>query len=343
MRVGSATAFGTAAVMLAIFAGGAAEATGSDATATDDDARPVALASTAKISGCEGAIDDEDGAFYPGDAASETYEQLFEKSFALPHLSSHVPQGITVWKNWNGKGQTILIVSMYRKVDDVEKDSYLVAIDPVTGRHLGTVAVAGGHLGGIAIAGKYLFGQDRDKKAPTAEPVRRYKLSKLEDKLAEAIKKGTKPYLGRESGLQTIAGAGFMQAYEGEVWAGHFNNYETDKMYRYKVNSEGKLTRTGSAYEVPARTQGVLITSDRLIYSVSDGQNHGKLVVTDKRQDLDDARTRCFTAPSMGENLARIGNQVFMVYEGGSYKYPGAENRIKHAHTADLTELRQLD
>jgi hypothetical protein len=298
---------------------------------------------TAKIHGCESAIDDEDGAFYPGDAASETYEELFAKSFALPYLSSYVPQGITTWNNWNGKGKAILVVSMYRKVGDEEKNSYLVAIDPATGAHLGTVEVAGGHLGGIAIAGKYLFGQDQDMPAPLAEPVRRYKLSKLEDKFTEAIKKGNKPYLGREAGLQYIAGAGFMQAYAGEVWAGHFNNYDNDKMYRYKVSSTGKLTRTGSAYEIPARTQGVLITSDRLIFSVSNANDHGKLVVAHRAYDFDDAETRCFTAPSMGENLTRIGNKVFMMFEGGSYKYPNSENRIKHAHTADLTELRQLD
>ncbi len=283
------------------------------------------------------------GAFYPGDAASETYEDTFVKGFAIPHLSTHVPQGITFWKNWNGKGQNVLIMSMYRKVDDVEKNSYLVAFDASNGKHLGTVEVAGGHLGGIAIAGKYLFGQDADKKAPTKEPVRRYKLTKLADKLKEAIKDDERPYLGRESGLQTIAGAGFMVAYEGRVWAGHFNNFENDKMYEYKVSSTGKLTVTGSSWEIPRRTQGVLVTSDRFIFSVSDGNNQGKIVVAERKHKLSDADQRCFVAPSMGENMARNGNEVFLVFEGASYKYPNAENRIKDVHVGDLTDLRKLD
>jgi hypothetical protein len=342
MRVGRATYALTAAaaLMAGALSGGPVVVQGSGAPV---DASSLALVSTASIGGCESPLKGVLGDFYPGPAASATYESLFAKSFALPHLSTHVPQGITTWTNWNGKGKTILIVSMYRKVDDVEKPSYLVAIDPSTGRHLGTVEVAGGHLGGIAIAGKYLFGQDRDKKAPTKEPVRRYKLSKLKSKLEEAIKKGNRPYLSAEKGLQTIAGAGFMQAYKGEVWAGHFNGSTSDKLYRYKVSSDGKLKATGKPYEVPAKTQGVLITSDRLIFSIAKGQKEqSKIVVTDRRRDLDDAKIRCFTAPSLSENMARIGNQVFLVFEGGSYKYPDAANRIKNVHTVDLRKLRTL-
>lgn len=340
MRVGRTTyALTAAALMAGALAGGPVVVQGSGAPV---DASSLALVSTASIGGCESPLKGVLGDFYPGPAASATYESLFAKSFALPHLSTHVPQGITTWTNWNGKGKTILIVSMYRKVNDVAKPSYLVAIDPANGKHLGTIEVAAGHLGGIAIAGKYLFGQHADKKAPTWEPVRRYKLSKLKSKLQEAIKKGNRPYLGREKGLQKIAGAGFMQAYKGEVWAGHFNNTKADKLYRYQVGSDGKLKQNGKPYEVPARTQGVLIAQDRLIFSVSNGQKLGKIVVTDRRRDLDDAKIRCFTAPSMGENMARIGNQVFIVYEGGSYKYPGAENRIKHVHTVDLRKLRTL-
>lgn len=305
---------------------------------------PAAAAGpTVQSEPCEQAQSGETGAFYPGAAASQTYEELFAESFALPHLGTHVPQGITVWENWNGKKQTILVVSMYRKIDDVGQKSYLVAIDPATGKHAGTVEVAAGHLGGIAIAGNYLFGQDADKKAPTKEPVRRYKLSKLSVAFAEAQKKGNRPYVGRESGLQTIHGAGFMQAYKGEIWAGHFNIATTDKMYRYKVSSSGKLTVNGSGYEVPARTQGVLITSDRFIFNVGYGQGKaGRMIVAERKNSLKDAAQHCFATPSMGENMARLGNRVIAVYEGGSFQYPRAVNRVTHAHEAPLDRLLAL-
>ncbi|MGQ0843688.1 MAG: hypothetical protein ACT4QF_06095 [Sporichthyaceae bacterium] len=334
-----------AAVVMAAVAGAPASASGSgdsgplaQPAAVDSSTTPVRATSEP----CEGAQAGALGAFYPGPAASPRYESMFSDGFALPHLSTHVPQGVTTWSKWNAKGQTLLVVSMYRKVEDRQYNSYLVGIDPTTGRHVGTVEVAAGHLGGIAIAGKFLFGQHADKKAPTREPVRRYRLSKLKDAFESAAKTGKRPYLGRESGLQTITGAGFMQAHGGEIWAGHYNHHSVDMVYRYKVDSAGKLSRNGAGYEAPARTQGLLVDSDRLVFNVSNGSRQGRIVVTDRKRDLDDATVKCFVAPSMGENMARIGDRVFVLYEGGSYRYPSAVNRVTRLHEASLTSLRHL-
>jgi len=282
------------------------------------------------------------GAFYPGRAASAVYESLFARGFAIPHLATHVPQGIATWRDWNGDGQDILVVAMYRKVGTTQESSYLVAIDPATGTHLATVAVAGGHLGGIAIAGGYLFGQHRDRPSPTEEPIRRYRLDRLAAMFEEAAATGTLPYLGRERGLQTLPGAGFMHAYRGEIWAGHYNADRVDKVYRYTVDATGRLVQKGGSYQAPARTQGILVTSDRLIFSVAKGNEHGRIVVAERRHRLSAARQRCFVSPSMGENMARVGNRVFLVFEGGSYKYQHTTNRIADAHVADLTALRAL-
>lgn len=324
MRVGLGRAAVAVGVVLAALANGPAVGTAAAASSTCDKS----------LSGS--------GAFYPGPAASAVYESLFAKGFAIPHLSTHVPQGIATWEDWNGKGQDILVIGMYRKVGFSAKNSYLVAIDPATGRHIGTVEVAGAHLGGIAIAGGYLFGQDQDQPAPAREAVRRYRLSKLEDTFEEAHRKGTRPYLGRERGLQFIAGAGYMHVFDGEIWSGHYNDDHVDKVYRYRVDSTGKLVRQGSGYEAPARTQGILVTADRLIFSVGNAGRQGRIVVATRHHKLSDAKQRCFVAPSMSENFARIGNRVFLVYEGGSYKYPGATNRIANVHVADLAALRTL-
>lgn len=299
-----------------------------------------AVGTAAAASGSCAKAQSGPGAFYPGNAASAVYESLFAKGFSIPHLSTHVPQGIATWENWNGKGQDILVIGMYRKVGESQKNSYLVAMDPESGEHIGTVEVSGGHLGGIAIAGEYLFGQDQDLPTPKSEPVRRYRLSKLEDTFEEAQRKGTRPYLGREKGLQFLRGAGYMYSYDDEVWAGHYNDDHVDKVYRYRVDSKGKLVQNGSGYEAPPRTQGILVTADRLIFSVGNGEGLGKIVVATRHHELSDARQRCFAAPSMSENFARVGNRVFLVYEAGSYRYPGATNRIENVHVVDLSELR---
>jgi hypothetical protein len=84
------------------------------------------------------------------------------------------------------------------------------------------------------------------------------------------------------------------------------------------------------------------VLSDRFVFSVSDGFGQGELVVVTRHHSLADAGGRCFRVPSMGESLARRGNDVLMIFEGGSYKYPQATNRITDVHIAPLDRLRSL-
>jgi hypothetical protein len=148
--------------------------------------------------------------------------------------------------------------------------------------------------------------------------------------------------VAKSGDTQWIHGASFMTSYDGRVWAGHFDSDDPDKMYEYKVSKAGKLSKVGSAWEVPAQTQGVLVLSDRFIFSVSDVFDQGSLVVVTRHHELDDSDGRCFRVPSMGESLARLGDDVLFDFEGGSSKYPKSTNRITDVHVAPLDELRSL-
>jgi hypothetical protein len=273
--------------------------------------------------------------YYDGPSASKEYDSAFEKAFHIPYLDDYTPQGIAVWTNWNGHHDDLVLIGMYRK----GHRSYLVAIDPDNGKRYATLQVSEAHLGGIAIAGKYLFAQDAAYKGH--EPVRRYKLSTLEKAIKKAHKHDSKPFVAKTGGVQFVHGASFMTSYKGHVWAGHFDSDETDKMYEYRV-SDGKLKKVGSAWEVPAQTQGVLVLSDRFIFNVSNVYDQGSLIVASKHHHLDNATTRCFGVPAMGESLARDGDDILLDFESGSHKYPQAVNRVTDVHVASLDTVRSL-
>lgn len=269
--------------------------------------------------------------FYPGESASDVYDDTFAKAAAIPGLPTYTPQGLTTWENWDGKGNDLLVMGAYRK----GHTSRLYGIDPSTYETVGAVKVKESHLGGIAAVGTYLIAQNR-QSGNTGE-IRKYKLSAL----AKAMKASGTPSLSTTGRTQQLYDADFMTAYKGQVWSGRFSTSGNDKMYRYNVSSAGKLTKIGSAYEIPPKTQGVLVTSDTFVFNT--GLSAGKIWVTKRQYDLEVGR--CFTSPSHGENFARVGNEVFLDFEGGSgvYDSPDTRNKIKHLHRASLTTLRSLE
>lgn len=269
--------------------------------------------------------------FYPGPSASQTYDALFSRGAAIPHLSTHVPQGMTTWSNWKGSGQDLILLAMYRD----SADSYLVAIDPTTGAHYGTITVAGGHMGGIAVAGAWLFTQDDD--AGGDEKVRKYKLETLRTAFQKAHANGARPYVSRSGSNQNTYGADFMASYYGRLWAGRYKSTAGDEMYEYKVSSRGTMTKTGSSWKVPARTQGLLVTANNFVFNTSYGDTTSAIYVTPKVASPSFTTARCFAAPARSQNFALVGGTLFLGFEGGSYKYPKSRNKVAHLHAAPLS------
>lgn len=291
---------------------------------------------SADVGPCSDAGNGGSAGFYPGPSASDVYDDTFGKGPAIPGLTSYTPQDITTWPNWDGKGHTLLVLGSYRR----GHTSRLYGIDPNSGKTIGDVKIAETHMGGVAVVGKWLIVQGSETTA-TPEKVRRYKLSDLRSKLKAS---GT-PTLNPTGGTQTIYSADFMSAYGGHIWTGRFSaDPAQSKMYEYKVGSDGKLTVTGSAYRIPLRTQGVMVTGERFVYQTSSGLNQANLYVVGRGEhDIEDADGRCFRNPSMAEGLTLYDGKVFAVYESGSGQYSsGAVNPIANLHTAPWAELSRL-
>jgi hypothetical protein len=295
----------------------------------------LAAPASAAIPSCSATGLGGSSGFYPGPAASNVYDDTFAKGPGIPGLPGYTPQGITTWSNWDGNGHSLLVLGAYRR----GHTSRLFGIDPVSGKTIGDVKISETHLGGLAVVGKWLITQGSETTS-TPEQVRRYKLSDLRSKLKAS---GT-PTLGATGSTQKIFSADYMSSYGGRIWSGRFSAGSDSKMYEYKVSSDGKLSVTGTSYQVPPRTQGLMVTSDRFVFSTSLGLGQSNMYVVRRgSHTLSAAEGRCFRMPSMGEGVTRADGKVFVVYESGADQYrDGATNVITNLHKGSWSTLSAL-
>jgi glutamine cyclotransferase len=118
-------------------------------------------------------------------------------------------------------------------------------------------------------------------------------------------------------------------------------------MYEYKIADDGTLTTVTGAWEIPTKTQGLLVTATHFIYATSYGRdNRSNLYVVRRGQkDLDAATLSCFRAPSMAEGITEYNGTAYQVYESGSYLYsgdPATLNVISKIHQATVSSLTSL-
>ena len=161
------------------------------------------------------------------------------------------------------------------------------------------------------------------------------------------MKKSGTPYVKAVGSERKVYGASFLTSYGDSLFAGRFNDKGRDKMYEYKIKSNGTLTTINRAWEVPTKTQGLLVTKGHFVYSTSYGRDKlSNLYVVKRGQpDLDKAKLSCFRAPSMSEGLTEYGGRAYLVFESGSYKYrsdPKTKNVITRLHKASISSLTGL-
>ncbi|MEU0092722.1 hypothetical protein [Kribbella sp. NPDC006257] len=310
-------------------------------------ARPLALltafittatALTASLSAGAAITCDTDttggSTFYDGPSASKKYDARFSNSaMTVPGLSTYTPQGAGTWYNWDGSGKNLILVSSYRD----GADSHIYGLDPATGATVGVVAVAEAHVGGITTSKGWAF------VAGTSNTIRKYRLTELRD----AMKAAGTPYLAQVGTARSVAGASFLTSYGDSVWSGSFNDTGRGTMYEYKIADDGTLTTVAGAWEIPTKTQGLLVTSTHFIYATSYGRgNRSNLYVVRRGQkDLDAATLSCFRAPSMAEGITEYNGTAYQVYESGSYLYSGDSatlNVISKIHKATVSSLTSL-
>ena len=274
------------------------------------------------------------GAWYQGKTASNVYDTNFSAGPAVPGLRSYVPQAVATWHNWDTAGHDLLVVSSYR---DGGGKARLFGIDAATGKHVGTVAIAPTHAGGITITNGWAFvqGKDSGKK----HYVRKYELSELRG----AMKAKDTPYLKQIGKARQVYGSAFLASYGDNLYAGRFNDKGRGRMYRYKVTGTGALKTQKGAYEVPTKTQGLLVTNNHFIYSTSLGNDNRSniYVVAGGARDIDIASTKCFRAPSMAEGITADGGTAYLLYESGSRKYiqTAPRNIIPNLHKAKVADI----
>ena len=294
-----------------------------------------ALARTIK---CDTGIS-SDKAFYHGPRASDTYDSHFTDSYRVPNLRTHIPQGTATWSNWQGEDDLILVAG-YDPVD--KTPSRISAIDAQTGQHVGFAEIDYSHVGGIAVFEKqgwaYISG-------PRDGTIRKYSLAKLK----EAIKSFGKV---EPDGQQEVYGSSFLTSHgpSDTLWAGKFDDDERDFMFSYDVTDGGDLVDRPGSWQVPRKTQGLVVTADLFIYSSSHGRNNRSNIYVVRRGEgsssLDTARLRCFRAPSMAEGLTVYGSNVYVAYESGASYYSQADDKpdniIEDLHKAPMSELEEL-
>jgi len=266
---------------------------------------------------------------------ADTYTKVFSRGPGVPHLAQWTPQGLSTWHNWDGNGHNLLLMGMYRR----GAQSYLVGINPKTGKHVGTVRTAPSHFGSLGVVGRWVIGQDTTGGPKPA--VRRYSTTNLRAAMLNSKRHGNKPYLTSTGSPQRVHSVGFMAVTGKSVWLGKHSKAKPTKMYRYKVDHNGHLQQAGGAWKVPPRTQGLLVTKDQFVFASSQGDGAGKLTVVDRAQPNTPAA--CVSTPSMPENMTIDGGKVYASYESGAGQYTKqASSPVRDLRTGFLRSLINL-
>jgi hypothetical protein len=277
---------------------------------------------------------------YPGPRASKTYDVHFVPSHPVPHLKSHVPQGLATWPRWNGTDD-LLVIASYSPDD--HDHAYLIGVDARSGRHVGTAKVAASHAGGVAIfeslGWAYLSSGDKYR-------VRKYPLDRLKQAITDSV------FIKQKGPDIEVFGASFLSSHSpsGTLWAGRFDADARSFMHCYQVGDNGALRRCDGVWQVPRATQGLVVTEDMFIYSSSYGRNtRGRMYLVrrgDGPADLDESRVISFFAPSMSEGMTLCGAHVYVVFESGASEYRNdrdkPRNIIGRLHRAALSSLADL-
>ena len=291
---------------------------------------------------CEDSTSNGD-TFYHGKSASYAYDERFSTGPELSgaELDAFTPQGAAWLENYSGS-KDILLATTY---SDDATISHIVGLDPSkSGENatIGTVRIDKSHVGGIAVHGDWVF------VSGAGHTIQKYKVSDVKAGI-EKGKPGTdgKPRIEPVGKDREVYGSSFLSVDGNHLYAGKFNDSDRDKMYRYKIGSDGSLTTESGAWEVPTKTQGLFVHDGKIVYSTSYGRGNRSNVYSVKAdvKDLDQASPNCFRAPSMAEGITKAPNgNAYLLFESGSHQYDGtdgekARNVIPGFHKAKVTSL----
>ncbi|MBJ7329221.1 MAG: hypothetical protein JHC95_04945 [Solirubrobacteraceae bacterium] len=293
--------------------------------------------------------------FYNGDSASKVYDSAFALGHDIPQamLDGYVPQGLGTWDG-------LLLQTAYN--DDTHR-AVVVGMVPGGGSTQMPVLVRPGnkgfvdaHVGGVAVVGAWMF-----VAGPTVDglpTILRFPLDRVRKRLADGqpLKAGAE--LKVNVGTAGFA-ASFLAAEGSTIWAGTFDDDSRNRMYQLQVGPKGGLARVGGPgnwRQIPKKTQGLAVTPGHFLFSTSYGSKNRSNVYVVRRgkKFLDNAYPQdltCFAAPSMSEGITVLGDQAFLTFESGSFRYRAdpcdkpvfegdcTRNVITHLHRAPVGSL----
>jgi hypothetical protein len=277
---------------------------------------------------------------YNGKSVSQLYDKVFRPGPEIPHLDGWIPQGLTVWRDWDGKGNTLVLIGMYRQ----NAKSFIVGVNPRTGRHVGTVRVKASHLGALGVSGKWLLAQDA-AEVGQQPALRRYTLTKLRAKMQRSAATSTKPYMAQYGKTQKVHGASYMFVEDDNLWIGRYARSINPKMYRYAVDDDGIIHQKDGPWRVPRRTQGVMVTQDHFVFTSSLGGERGRMIVTRRAAPgkLEDP-VACLWTPSLPQNMTVYQGRMLTAYESGAARFDKktTRNKISHLHVGSVEQLIRI-
>jgi len=306
--------------------------------------------------------------WYDGPSASKRYDNRFWR-YASPADRSvidipagliadrYVPQGLAAVANWDGTSEDILLISAYREtvdgddaVDGPSRVYGVVASGSRTGTGLGYVTLGKspsgtnvslrGHAGGVAVYQGYVH-------VGSEQAIYAYPWSRIRSGLAGASSSTPVRPSAVEGTSYTV---GFLGSGDGYLWAGRFEKSTTAHLNRYvhRSGGNGRLTYQSQLF-APAKTQGVAVTSQGVVFTTSWTRGDRSNVWVFKRgvATRTDANNSCFRAPSMIEGVTTLNGRAYVVYEGAAYKYHHdgngtPRNSVSRIHSAALGDLTGL-
>lgn len=282
---------------------------------------------------------------FSGPSASIIYDNRFTNPVKIPAGlldNGYVPQGMAAWPNWDGTTEDILLIGAYdsRSATGASGIWGVVTSGPRTGDALGRMLIASGHVGGLGVYGGWLY-------VGSEAEIRGYRLGTVREALQGANTNVIEP---REYNRPTSYTVGFMGTGDGHLWAGDFDENTATHLNGYQqVNaSTGAIEfRSATQAYAPKKTQGVAVTANEVIFSTSwTRQDRGNIWVMRRGQDnLTDANSYCFRAPSMNQGVAIMNGQLYVNFESGAAPYvndPDTRNKISRVHAASFASIAAL-
>ena len=246
------------------------------------------------------------------------YYKVFHRGPAnVPGLNtSLVPQGLTYWA-----ARDALIISYY---DSAGGPSRIAIVDRKTGRYIKTLLLrTTGHVGGIGMTQSgHLWVANNNK-------LFRYPASTLD--------RGAEAQTVNSNRTYQVPASSFVGVRGNDLWVGQFQRSGTPFAYPYRVNAFGGLQRSGPAFPVPTRTQGMAVTDRHFIFSRSYGRNSDSQITSVGRGSARNGPT--LTAPNMAEGMVFAGGEIQVLYESGAKHYANADYRVRTIHHAPVAAL----